>query len=372
MQAVCLAYNSVVRTLAAPDRHGSRHPRFDLCFALLAKLANPTQSDRERLSHFFLERFSGDPEQFAQFLRQVETRLRTKHGHALAKQYLATLSALAEHFGMFKIKRRLDDACFAIAHPKEYAEVRKYLARYERDSAATLKAVARILREALQTTPCTIRGRFKEPYSVYKKFREKAYRSLASIHDLFAFRVILGSGNERDCFEALHTLHDRFMPVAGRFKDYVSIPKTNGYQSLHTTLRNVLPRLDIPVELQIRTQFMHDLAQSGLSSHWLYKKKSGPVLSREQRALLEHVSSLSRFAGRALHVYIFADGHFLRLPIGTTVRQVARAFGRGELDGTAPHLGGRPCGWDYVLQDGDDIAFLRKARRHAKVPTRNA
>ncbi len=361
-----------MRTPAALDRHGNRPLQFDLCFRLLEKLANASQADRERLSHFFLERFSGNPEQFAKFLRQVEARLRSKRGKVFAKQYLAVLSSIAEHFGMFKLKRHLDTACFSIAHPKEFAEVKRYLARYERDSSSKLKSIAKVLRDSLQPTPCVIRGRFKEPYSVYKKFREKAYRSLASIHDLFAFRIILGSQNEKDCFDALHILHDKFMPMAGRFKDYVSIPKTNGYQSLHTTLRNVLPDLDIPVELQIRTQFMHDFAQSGLSSHWLYKKKSGPALSREQRALLEHVSSLSRFAGRQLHVYVFAEGHFLRLPIGTTVRQVARAFGRSELDGTMPHLGGRRCEWDGQLKDGDEIAFLRRAQRHAKVPTQTA
>jgi (p)ppGpp synthase/HD superfamily hydrolase len=99
---------------------------------------------------------------------------------------------------MFKIKRHLDTACFSIADPKAFAEVKRYLARYERDSSSKLKSIAKVLRDSLQPTPCVIRGRFKEPYSVYKKFREKAYRSLASIHDLFAFRIILASQNEKE------------------------------------------------------------------------------------------------------------------------------------------------------------------------------
>lgn len=357
-------------TSTPTGKQTGRAVRFDLCASLLLRLANAEQVERERLAHFFLERFANTPEQFAQFLRHVELRLPSKDGRVLAKQYLGILSPLAEHFGMFKFKRRLDTACFALAFPTEYVEVRRYLQRYEHDSSTTLRRIAHLLKNSLRPRPCIIRGRFKEPYSVYKKFREKEYRSLASMHDLFAFRIILASDNERDCFDVLHSLHDKFMPVAGRFKDYVSIPKPNGYQSLHTTLKQVLPDLDVPVELQIRTQFMHDFSQVGLSTHWLYKKKDGPVLSREQRALLEHVASLSKFAGRQRHVYVFAEGQFLRLPVGTTVRTVARTFGKGVLDDTEPRVNQQRRDWDYAVADGDTVTFLRTGNPHAKVAAR--
>lgn len=355
------------RTPPAGARHG--HTAFALHDSLLLRVASDSAGNKERLSHFFLEHFSGNPDQFAAFLRHVHGRLSSRQGRDLARRYLAVLSPLAEHFGMYRLKRRLDTECFALSQPREYAEVRRALQRYEKASEETLKRITRLLRAALSPHhACVIRGRFKEPYSVHLKLREKAYRDVVALHDLFGFRIILASNNERECFEALHALHDRFMPVAGRFKDYVSIPKINGYQSLHTTLRKVLPDLDVAIEVQIRTQFMHDVSQSGLSSHWMYKKKGArPMLTAEQRALLDHVSSLSQFAGRQRHVYCLAGDRLLQLPQGATVADAAETLGLGRTAGRACRVNGAPQGLGHPLADGDAVEFLPAGKVHDTV-----
>jgi GTP diphosphokinase / guanosine-3',5'-bis(diphosphate) 3'-diphosphatase len=343
--------------------------RFGLHLSMLLRLAGSDQAAKERLAHFFLERFSDDPQAFARFLHHLESLLRTRESKAIAAQYLAVLSPLAEHFGMYRLKRRLDTACFAVTLPREYAEVKKSLHRYERESASTIRRISRLMKAALhERHKCTIRGRFKEPYSVYKKLQEKSYRDLVAIPDLFGFRIILASNDERECFEVLHALHDRFLPVAGRFKDYVSIPKINGYQSLHTTLTKVLPGLDVPVEVQIRTQFMHDFSQIGLSSHWLYKRKGGPLLTTAQKALLHHVASLSQFAGRQRHVYCMAGGELLQLRTGATAADAGQALGIRDVRQLVCVVNGESCGPGTPLADGDTVDFLRKQDMLEDVP----
>lgn len=330
---------------------------FVLPLSLLRQLATADQRSKERLAHFFLERFSDSPESFALFLQHAETQIRHAKDRRLAGEYLVVLSPLAEHFGMFRLKRKLDTLCFGMVYPRESADVQRALQRYQRDSAMTLKRITRLLKATLLPGHAfTIIGRFKEPYSVYKKLLEKSYRDLVALHDLFGFRIILASNKPQECFDVLHALHDRFVPVAGRFKDYVSIPKINGYQSLHTTLHGVLPDLDVPIEVQIRTQFMHDFSQTGLSSHWLYKKKGGPMLTPEQRTLLQHVSSLSQFAGRQQHTYCMLGNSLLQLPRNATL---ADAMAAARLPASARlTVNGKNQFRAHQLADGDLLDVL--------------
>src|SRR5204863_8709690 len=123
-------------------------------------------------------------------------------------------------------------------------------------------------------------GREKTLFSIYRKMREK-HLSFAQVNDIFGFRIVVGSLNE--CYVALGVLHQLYKPLPGRFKDYIAIPKANGYQSLHTTL--VSP-LGTAVEFQIRTEHMHAVAEKGIAAHWLYKTKgSGAVQVQEAQRL---------------------------------------------------------------------------------------
>lgn len=350
-------------TVQVPTARPSEDVPLSLCLGIIQKLAKADDADKDLLTHFLLERFSGRPEAFETLLQRIGRSLRARHRKDLAALYLDVVSPLAEHFGMFRRKRKLDALCFRITHPRESAEVERTLEKYKKESARYLGRITRALRSALHPQyQCAIYGRFKEPYSVYLKFRDKQYRHMLELRDIFAFRIILESNDDRLCFDVLDSLHKRFVPVAGHFKDYIRTPKSNGYQSLHTALNRIIPDLDLPTEVQIRTRFMHDFSQTGLSSHWLYKKKGpGPVLTGSQRALLEHTLSLTREVGGKQHVYCLSGGRLLQLPPGATAAHAARALDLPEASAMSAKVNGARCRTDRLLRDGDEIAFRRAA-----------
>ena len=178
---------------------------------------------------------------------------------------------LAHRLGMQKMKWELEDLSLRYLYPEDHARLTEYLTSRKDQDEAFMNKVQFTIREKLGEYGIhnTTYGRIKHIYSIYRKMRSQN-KSLDELYDIYAFRVIVDT--EPDCYHVLGHIHTLFNPVPGRFKDYISTEKPNGYKSLHTT---VIGNDGIPFEVQIRTWEMHDIAEYGVAAHWKYKVKAG-------------------------------------------------------------------------------------------------
>lgn len=185
-----------------------------------------------------------------------------------AKQTLEIYAPLAHRVGMQALKNELEDLSFRILHPDLYREIANLVNNRQPEQAKYLKDIESIINQDLSSIKIrgSVYGRKKEIYSIYQKMVVKE-KEFDDIYDLLAVRVIVDS--VRDCYATLGAIHARWIPLPGRFKDYIAIPKSNLYQSLHTTVVGPFAKT---VEIQIRTQEMHYRAEYGVAAHWLYKQ----------------------------------------------------------------------------------------------------
>ena len=186
-----------------------------------------------------------------------------------SKETIEIYAPIAHRIGMAKIKWELEDISFRFLYPKDYYEIKELInsKRKEREEY-TANFIEKIQAELEKNhIKGEVTGRPKHLYSIYRKMNEKEKR-FVDLNDLIAIRIIVEKKNE--CYNVLGIIHDLFIPVFKRFKDYISQPKPNGYQSIHTTVKG--PN-DQNVEIQIRTQEMHELAEEGGAAHWKYKEK---------------------------------------------------------------------------------------------------
>ncbi len=252
-----------------------------------------------------------------------------------ARETLEIFAPLAHRLGMNTIKWELEDLAFGMLYPKRYDEIARMVSerapRRDLFLQEVIEKVSADLREA--KIRATVKGRPKHYYSIYQKMiaREVAFDD---IYDLVGIRVLVDT--VRDCYAALGTIHARWNPVPGRFKDYIAMPKFNMYQSLHTT---VIGPEGKPVELQIRTRAMHHRAEYGVAAHWKYKEEigaSGPAGARMKtagdmawlRQLLDWQKETSdpgefleslRFDLSVSEVFVFTPrGQVIALPEGAT------------------------------------------------------
>jgi len=189
-----------------------------------------------------------------------------------AKETLEVYAPLAHRLGINKLKWELEDLAFSTLHPRKYDEIKAMVSERRADREEHVREAAMTLQRELEKVdiPADISGRAKHFYSIYDKMAKKG-REFNEIYDLTAMRVIAErSGDEgaRDCYGALGLIHSLWKPMPGRFKDYVAMPKLNGYQALHTTVIGPEGR---PLEIQVRTREMHETAEFGVAAHWLYK-----------------------------------------------------------------------------------------------------
>jgi GTP diphosphokinase / guanosine-3',5'-bis(diphosphate) 3'-diphosphatase len=200
----------------------------------------------------------------------------------IARETLDIYAPIAHRLGLNQTFRELQELSFQHVRPWRHAALHKAVLRargYRRD------IVDRIQHEVEKAyvqakLAVQVSGREKTLFSVYKKMREK-HLSFAQVNDIFGFRVVVPTLT--DCYVAMGVLHQLYKPLPGRFKDYIAIPKANGYQSLHTTL--VSP-LGTPVEFQIRTEQMHAVAEKGIAAHWLYKTGGAQVQEAQRLGAL--------------------------------------------------------------------------------------
>ena len=178
---------------------------------------------------------------------------------------------LAHRLGMQKMKWELEDLSLRYLYPEDHAKLTEYLSARKDQDEAFMNSIQFTIKEKLSEYGIhnTTYGRIKHIYSIYRKMQAQN-KSLEELYDIYAFRVIVDT--EPDCYHVLGHIHTLFNPVPGRFKDYLSTEKPNGYKSLHTT---VIGKAGIPFEVQIRTWEMHDIAEYGVAAHWKYKVKAG-------------------------------------------------------------------------------------------------
>ncbi len=255
---------------------------------------------------------------------------------AIARETLEIYAPIAERLGLYNLKLELEDLGFRAAYPQRYRVLERALKRARGNQKEFLGKIAEQIRIAL--AKAEIRGRVeareKHLYSIYKKMLRKR-ASLNGIVDVYGLRVIVDKVDT--CYRALGAVHGVYKPMPGRFKDYIAIPRVNGYQSLHTTLFG--PN-GVPIEVQIRTEDMHRVAESGIAAHWKYKTGEDTSTSEQTRARewLTHLITMQE-AGSSEEflesvkvdlfpdkVYVFTPkGTILRLPRGATVVDFAYA-----------------------------------------------
>src|SRR5690349_1223563 len=192
-----------------------------------------------------------------------------------ARETLEVYAPLAHRLGIHALKWELEDLAFQTLHPRKYEEIKQMVAERRADREEHVREASLVLQRELAKVdiPADIAGRAKHFYSIYDKMAKKG-REFNEIYDLTAMRVIVerdGDEGTRDCYGALGLIHSLWKPMPGRFKDYIAMPKFNGYRALHTTVIGPQGR---PLEIQVRTREMHQTAEYGVAAHWLYKQGS--------------------------------------------------------------------------------------------------
>jgi RelA/SpoT family (p)ppGpp synthetase len=255
---------------------------------------------------------------------------------AVARETLEIYAPIAERLGLYNMKLELEDLGFEALYPHRYQVLERALRKARGNQKGFLKKIDQQLTGALAKNEihARVETREKHLYSIYKKMLRKR-ASLAEIVDVYGLRIIADKPDT--CYRALGVVHAVFRPMPGRFKDYIAIPRVNGYQSLHTTLFG--PN-GVPIEAQIRTEDMHRVSESGIAAHWKYKG-GGDADSMQQERTREWLSSLVELQEDGTSeeflesvkvdlfpdkVYVFTPkGTILRLPSGATVVDFAYA-----------------------------------------------
>ncbi len=185
----------------------------------------------------------------------------------IADETMDIYAPLAGRMGLQTVREELEDLAFQVINPQAYTQIRERLRELEAESADTLHEIQGEIEAVLKRheVRAAVSGRRKKPFSIWRKMQQKRL-SLSQVTDIFGFRIIVKETG--DCYRALGAVHQTWKLVPGRFKDYISTPKLNGYRSIHTTVRGPQGR---PVELQIRTERMHEVAERGVAAHGIYK-----------------------------------------------------------------------------------------------------
>jgi len=288
--------------------------------------------------------------------------------HRIASETMDIFAPLAERIGMQEMKNELEDLSFAELNTEARDSI---LARLDflREEGSSL--VARIVKELNMTLKeagikCEINGREKLPYSIWRKMQHKNV-AFEQLSDIMAFRVVVE--DIEDCYKALGVIHGSYRIVPGRFKDYISIAKPNGYRSLHT---GVMGPEQHKIEIQIRTREMHEIAENGVAAHWTYKQKQGKTEGKQYRWIRELLDILEHAAGpedflEHTKLEMFQDqvfcftpgGDLINMPRGATLVDFAYAV-HSEIGDTCvgAKINGRIMPLRTELKNGDQVEVL--------------
>ena len=293
-----------------------------------------------------------------------------------AKETIEIYSPLAGRLGISRIKSEMDDLSLMYLNPKEFVEIQKGIKIRQEAREKFIEDIISSVKEKLDKADikAEIKGRVKNLFSIYKKLHSRV-KSLDEIYDLFAIRIFVDS--IKDCYATLGVIHEYYTPIPGRFKDYIAMPKQNGYQSLHTT---VIGKEGIPFEIQIRTYEMDHVAEYGVAAHWAYKEQGNSTgvknledlneanwfkeilnandESEDSKEFLSYVKSdLDLFQQK---IYCFTpQGDVITLPQGSTpidfAYMIHSAVGNKMVGAKA---NGVLVPIDYEIKNGDQITII--------------
>lgn len=289
----------------------------------------------------------------------------------VARETLEVFAPLANRLGIFKVKWELEDLCLRYLEPETYYELVERIAKKRAEREEYISGVTDILQEKLDDVgiKADIQGRPKHFYSIYKKMWDQN-KDLSEIYDLIAVRVVVDS--VKDCYGALGTVHTLWKPIPGRFKDFIAMPKSNMYQSLHTT---VIGATGEPFEIQIRTWEMHRTSEYGIAAHWRYKEGKGDK-NRETddkfswlRQLIEWQKDLrdAKEFMETLKIDLFEESVFVFTPKGQVIELPAGSIPidyayRIHTDVghrcTGAKINGKMVTLDYKLNTGDIVEII--------------
>lgn len=255
----------------------------------------------------------------------------------IARETLDIYAPIANRLGMNKIRHKLETLSFQAMYPMRYTILTNALKKAHGNRSKIVDTIENSIKLRLEQADlhCEVSGREKNIYSIYQKMLQKKV-SLSSIFDLYAFRIFCD--NVDTCYRTLGIIHNLYKPIPGRFKDYIALPKANGYQSLHTI---VIGPYGAPIEIQIRTQEMHRMAESGIAAHWLYKSDDDKTEKFQAQAneWLRDLLEIQKSAGDSLEfidnlkvdlfpqeVFVFTPkGGIIKMPRGATIIDFAYA-----------------------------------------------
>ncbi|NTS64666.1 bifunctional (p)ppGpp synthetase/guanosine-3',5'-bis(diphosphate) 3'-pyrophosphohydrolase [Sphingomonas sp. HHU CXW] len=383
--ATAILHDTVEDTVATPEEieriFGGNVARLVDGVTKLSKIEAQTESERaaENLRKFLLA-MSGDIRVLLVKLADRLHNMRTLHFIAkpekrrrIAKETMDIYAPLAERIGMYEFMKEMQTLAFQQLEPEAYESITKRLALLNEGGGDRIAKIGSGLKLLLARKGIEgeVTGREKHPYSIWRKMQER-HISFEQLSDIMAFRVIVPT--IEDCYRALGIIHGRWPMVPGRFKDFISTPKRNGYRSLHTSVIHAENRR---IEIQIRTEEMHAEAEYGLAAHWAYKQEgdhaapAGPdnrpswiadlveILDNAEtpEELLEH----TRMAMYQDRIFAFTPkGELIQLPKGATPIDFAYAVHTDLGDqAVGAKINGRVVPLRTAIENGDQVQVLR-------------
>lgn len=305
----------------------------------------------------------------------------------IAEETLTIYAPIAHRLGICKIKADLEDLSLRYIEPEVYYDLAQKIAKKRSERMAYIEQIVEQIKTKLEEAgiECTVEGRPKHFFSIYKKIVNKN-KTLDQIYDLFAVRAIVH--NVKDCYGVLGIIHELYTPIPGRFKDYIAMPKSNMYQSLHTTL---MGSEGTPFEIQIRTEEMHRTAEYGIAAHWKYKDGNhteavGSAKAEEKLAWLKQILEWQRDMDdntefmNALkldldiytdQVYVFTPkGELLTLPKGSTPIDYAYYI-HSDIGNkmVGAKVNSKIVKVDYIIKNGDRVEILTS--QNSRGPSRD-
>ncbi len=380
--ATAILHDTIEDTLTTPEEitrlFGDSVARLVDGVTKLSRIEAQTESERaaENLRKFLLA-MSDDIRVLLVKLADRLHNMRTLHHIAkpekrrrIASETMDIYAPLAERIGMYEFMKEMQTLAFEQLEPDAYQSITRRLDALKQGDEGKIDRISATLKQLLERSgvEADVSGREKHPYSIFRKMAER-HISFEQLSDVMAFRLIVES--EEDCYRALGIIHRRWPMVPGRFKDYVSTPKRNGYRSLHTSIVTVE---HTRVEIQIRTRAMHAQAEFGLAAHWAYKQ-GAPRPDTQVRWIRDLVEILdtaaspeellehTRMAMYQDRIFAFTPaGELIQLPKGATPVDFAYGVHTDLGDQTVgAKINGRVVPLSTGIENGDQVEILRSA-----------
>jgi RelA/SpoT family (p)ppGpp synthetase len=380
-----ILHDTIEDTLATPEeiekRFGSSVARLVDGVTKLSRIEAQSESQRaaENLRKFLLA-MSGDIRVLLVKLADRLHNMRTLHfiknqdkRRRIARETMDIYAPLAERIGMYEFMTEMQTLAFKELEPDAYASISKRLEQLHKGEGDLIERIARGIKAHLEANgiEAEVQGREKHPFSIWRKMAER-HVSFEQLSDVMAFRAIVGSVEE--CYRTLGLIHQRWPVVPGRFKDFISTPKRNGYRSIHTT---IIHDEQMRIEIQIRTEEMHAKAEHGLAAHWAYKEGKEAAEAQhpwiddlleilEHAATAEELLEHTRMAMYQDRIFAFTPkGELIQLPKGATPVDFAYAVHTDLGDQTVgAKINGRVMPLRTPLDNGDQVEILVSKAQH--------